>query len=197
LSFSRLLVRSTDAEVFVQHVRNRLIIRSQGRPSARAIASRRCLQYFDTGAQFPLTFAHSRIWHLTSLNLFFPKFVNSISFRLGPLQFLRASQLGTAFGLAICTLVNNAGKNRALEGTDQGAVAQKAAMLRGYRAAFWMCFAFAIFGESELLFFFSSTSSLGFRSVLLIKNELGPMYHCDSTVSLFSLLATHRHRRPW
>lgn len=61
-------------------------------------------------------------------------------------------QLGSAFGIAVSTIVHDAGVRRALK-ADGGHVengdlgtAPHAAQLRGYRDGFWATFAFAAFG---------------------------------------------------
>ncbi|KAG8681887.1 hypothetical protein FRC09_017164 [Ceratobasidium sp. 395] len=62
--------------------------------------------------------------------------------------FNTVNQLGTAFGLAIASVVNDSVHRKALR--ESGGLDTSGALLRGYRAAFWTCFAFGVVGSCIL-----------------------------------------------
>lgn len=78
--------------------------------------------------------------------------------RAGRMMLTRFGQLGTAFGLAITTIVYNTVLERDSRslGVDLNvsgsAAAPRAAQLHGYHDANWGAFAFGIFGESTCAF---------------------------------------------
>ncbi|KAG8748274.1 hypothetical protein FRC10_007664 [Ceratobasidium sp. 414] len=56
--------------------------------------------------------------------------------------FNTVNQLGTAFGLAIASVVSDSVRRKSLR--ESGGEDQPGSLLRGYRAAFWTCFGFGI-----------------------------------------------------
>ena len=98
--------------------------------------------------------------------------------RAGRRELTRFGQLGTAFGLAITTIVYNAvlEKDSRSLGVDLdvsgSAAAPRVAQLHAYRGASWGAFAFGILGEFVGIF----ASFLGFYALLFLLFAAVPSY---------------------
>ncbi|KAG8738844.1 hypothetical protein FRC11_001101 [Ceratobasidium sp. 423] len=73
--------------------------------------------------------------------------------------FNTVNQLGTAFGLAIASVVNDSVHRKTLRQTGD----EQGSLLRGYRAAFWTCFGFGIVALVLTLIFLRGIGIVGER----------------------------------
>ncbi|KAG8753279.1 hypothetical protein FRC12_011601 [Ceratobasidium sp. 428] len=86
--------------------------------------------------------------------------------------FNTVNQLGTAFGLAIASVVNDSVHRKALR--ESGGLDTSGALLRGYRAAFWTCFAFGIVALVLTLVFLRGIGVVGEREKSKTRGEKEP-----------------------
>ncbi|QRV75050.1 major facilitator superfamily transporter [Ceratobasidium sp. AG-Ba] len=75
--------------------------------------------------------------------------------------FNTVNQLGTAFGLAIASVVSDSVRRKALR--ESGGEDQLGSLLRGYRAAFWTCFGFGIVALILTVVFLRGIGIVGHR----------------------------------
>ncbi|KAG8697785.1 hypothetical protein FRC08_006326 [Ceratobasidium sp. 394] len=76
--------------------------------------------------------------------------------------FNTVNQLGTAFGLAIASVVSDSVRRKSLR--ESGGEDQLGSLLRGYRAAFWTCFGFGIVALVLTVVFLRGIGVVGHRN---------------------------------